>query len=132
MDRQTVNRLEPLQAKHRALAERLSKIGFLTRGSVVQATTTCGKPTCRCHTDPASRHGPYWQWTRAVGGKTLTRRLTEAEALRYREWVGNRRQAMRILEQMEELSLKAAELLGSDGVGRVAPRRSAAREDRPG
>jgi len=131
MDRATAQRLERLQARHRALAARLSEIGFLTRGSVVKATTTCGKPSCRCHTDAAARHGPYWQWTRAVEGKTITRRLTEAEALRYREWVGNRRQAVRILEQMEELCLMAAELLRGDEVDR-APRRGGARDNRPG
>lgn len=115
MDRRTTERLERLEARHRALAARLAETGFLTRGSVVAATTTCGKPSCRCHTDPALRHGPYWQWTRAVGGKTITRRLSEAEACRYREWVQNRRRVQGILEQMEELSLKAAELLRTAG-----------------
>lgn len=31
-----------------------------------------GTPGCRCKADPPQLHGPYWQWTRKVAGKTVT------------------------------------------------------------
>lgn len=131
MDQATRKRLERLESRHRALAARLAATGFITRGSVVQSTSTCGTPTCRCHTDPSLRHGPYWQWTRAVKGKTVTRRLRPDEARRFQQWVANRRRAEAILEQMEALTLKAAELLRAADRGDQAPRRGSARNSRP-
>lgn len=132
MDAKTRRRIERLEARQRALAARLAETGFLTRGSVVAATTTCGQPTCRCHTDPEARHGPYWQWTRAVGGKTHTRRLSPTGAERFQRWVDNRREAESILREMEELTLEVADLLDDAERGDRTRRRDRARTERPG
>jgi hypothetical protein len=73
--------------------------------------TTCGKPGCRCQGDPPQRHGPYYQWNRAVAGKTVSRRLGEREAELYRSWIANRRRLEQIVAQMEQTSAGAGELL---------------------
>jgi hypothetical protein len=103
--------LPELEVRYRALAAELAAIGFVARGSVVAATTTCSTRGCHCRTDPARRHGPYWQWTRSVDGVTHTTRLSEAEAERYREWIANRRRAEAILAELEGLTLQAARSL---------------------
>jgi hypothetical protein len=36
-------------------------------------------------------HGPYWQWSTNINGRTVTRRLTERRAALYREWIANDR-----------------------------------------
>jgi hypothetical protein len=100
-----------LQARYRALAAELAEIGFLARGSVIATTTTCSSKGCHCRTDPARRHGPYWQWSRSVGGTTRTQRLSETEASLFREWIANRRRAEQILAELEELSAQAAPAL---------------------
>jgi len=115
-----------ISARQRALATELAGIGFVASGSVIAATTTCSTPGCRCRTDPARRHGPYWQWSRSVGGTRRTRRLTEAEARLYQAWIANRRRAEAILAELEEISLQAAPSLLSDGPVRL-PRRRARR-----
>ena len=73
-------RLESYERRYRALAVELTNIGFISPGSLVARETSCGKPGCRCQADPPRRHGPYYQWSRAVAGKTLSRRLNEPEA----------------------------------------------------
>jgi hypothetical protein len=83
----------------------------MTQGSVVHRYTRCAAPGCRCHGDPPRPHGPYWQWSTAVGGKTVTRRLTEEQAALYKEWIANRKHALEILGQIEELSRRAGEIL---------------------
>jgi len=100
-----------LQARYRALAAELAEIGFVARGSVIATTTTCSSKGCHCRTDPARRHGPYWQWSRSVDGVTRTTRLSEAEAVLYRVWVANRRRAEQILAELEELSVQVAPVL---------------------
>ena len=105
------SRLERYERKYRSLAAELADIGFISLGSVVVRETSCGKPGCRCQGDPPRRHGPYYQWSRSVAGKTVSRRLTEREAELYRGWIANRRRLERIVVQMEEVSEAAAEIL---------------------
>ena len=52
---------------------------FIAAGSITHRHTRCGKPNCRCHANPPQLHGPYWQWTAKINGKTVTRRLTPVE-----------------------------------------------------
>ncbi len=101
-------RLAELEARYRALAAHLAEIGFIARGSVVAAMTTCSSKGCHCRTDPARRHGPYWQLSRSAGGTTRTRRLSERDAELYGGWIAERHRAEAILHELEELSAQAA------------------------
>jgi hypothetical protein len=105
------SRLEGYEAKYRVLASRLAEVGFISPGSLVVRETSCGKPGCRCQANPPQRHGPYYQWSRAIGGKTLSRRLDAAQADLYRSWIANRRRLDAIVAEMEELSAQAGEIL---------------------
>lgn len=67
----------------------------------------CGKPNCRCQADPPRLHGPYWQWSTAVNGKTVTRRLTPEQVPLYLEWIDNRKRLEAILAEMYDLALAA-------------------------
>ena len=105
------NRLETYERRYRALTAELTEVGFISPGSLVARETSCGKPTCRCQADPPRRHGPYYQWSRAVAGKTVSRRLNEPEAELYRQWIANRRRLEQIITKMETLSAAAGEIL---------------------
>ena len=110
-----LGRLERLERTYRALADQLATdlatVGFVSPGSVVSRYTSCGKPGCRCQADPPQRHGPYYQWSCAVAGKTVSRRLTEDQAQLYQGWIANRRSIEQLLTQMEQTSAAAADLL---------------------
>ncbi len=109
------SRLERLEHRYRALsaelAAELATVGFISPGSLVVRHTSCGKPGCRCQGDPPQRHGPYYQWSRAVAGKTVSRRLNQHQAELYRDWIANRQRIETIITKMEETSAAAAELL---------------------
>jgi Family of unknown function (DUF6788) len=105
------SRLETYERRYRALAAELAEIGFISPGSLVTRHTSCGKPGCRCQADPPQRHGPYHQWSRAVAGKTISRRLNEPEADLYRQWIANRRRLDQLITEMETLSAAAGEIL---------------------
>jgi hypothetical protein len=102
-----------LQRQYRRLAAQLAEIGFIATGTVVRRSTRCGTPGCRCHADPPQLHGPYYQWTTKVAGKTVTRRLTEREAELYQEWIANNRQLRQLVTQMRQISARAAELISA-------------------
>jgi Family of unknown function (DUF6788) len=103
--------LAQLQHRYRRLASELTRIGFTLKGSLVERYMTCGTPSCRCHTDPTQRHGPYWQWSTAVAGKTVSRRLSPEQASCYKELIDNRKRLEATLAEMADLSHQAAELL---------------------
>lgn len=103
--------LERYERQYRTLTAELAQIGFISPGSLVERETSCGKPGCRCQGDPPRRHGPYYQWSRAVAGKTVSRRLNEGEADLYRTWIANRRQLEQIVAQMQDISAAAGEIL---------------------
>jgi hypothetical protein len=115
-------RLEDYERQLKALAGELAGIGFMSQGSVVCRYTRCGKPGCRCQDDPPRPHGPYWQWSRAVGGKTLTRRITAEQAAIYKEWIANRRRALRIITEIERISREAGEIVLEEESSEPAPR----------
>jgi len=103
--------LPGLRAHYRDLQDQIRELGSIAPGSVLARYTVCGSPGCRCHADPPLRHGPYYQYTRKLAGKTLTRRLNPEQAQAYREWITNRCRLDELLTEMDQLSRQAAELL---------------------
>jgi hypothetical protein len=103
--------LAEIERRYHETKKRLQDLGFVIAGSVIEHRTTCGKATCRCHTDATSRHGPYYDYTRKVAGRTVGRRLTADQAEQYRNWIANRRVLDEITTNMDELSHQAADLL---------------------
>ncbi|MGC8626971.1 MAG: DUF6788 family protein [Acidimicrobiales bacterium] len=81
---------------------------FVASGSLALRSQRCGKASCACGGDPPRLHGPYWHPTTKVDGKTVNRRLSEAEARRYQEWTGNDR---RLRELVAELRTAAREVI---------------------
>jgi len=111
MNRRTAARLATYERQYRELANEISELGFIVAGSVASRPNTCGKRGCRCHGDPPQPHGPYWQWTAKVDGKTVNRRLTNREAELYQEWIANDRQLRDVIAKMREIAAKATDLL---------------------
>jgi hypothetical protein len=103
--------LARLQRRYRALTEQIRDLGFIATGSVIERYTVCAAAGCRCHADPPQRHGPYFQHTRKVAGKTVTVRLTPEQAQRYREQIANRRRLDELITAMDKISTQARELL---------------------
>lgn len=96
-------------ATRAGLAKAIGSIDGVLPGSVVVRRIPCGKPDCACHSDPEARHGPYIQWTRSVGGRTITRFLTQEQLDRYRPWFDNARRLKDLVAKLEVASVQAFE-----------------------
>jgi hypothetical protein len=96
--------------RYRALATQLADIGPISAGTLTRRYTRCASPGCKCNAEPPRPHGPYWQLTRKIDGKTVTRRLTPTQAKQYREWIANDRRLRRTIDQMRTLATKANEI----------------------
>lgn len=96
------------ESLRRELASLATRMGFVLPGSVQSRFFECTRSNnCRCHGDPAKRHGPYHYWTRKVQGKTVSVSLTDEQLILVQEWIDNGRALERLLGQMRHESLRA-------------------------
>jgi hypothetical protein len=95
--------------RRQQLLAQITQLGPILPGTLNTVMNRCGKPRCACHADPPRLHGPYITWTRKVAGKTQTRRLTPQQADRYRPWFENNRRLRQLLNELEAVSLQAAQ-----------------------
>jgi len=92
------------RARERIDGIRASLAGFelICSGTLSERMKTCGKPTCRCATDPTARHGPYYQWIRMRAGKPAQRYVSEQQAQILRQAIDNYRAVKKLLREWEE------------------------------
>jgi hypothetical protein len=104
--------LRRLRQRTAELRRRLSAMGYVSSGSLHSRSRPCGKPNCRCASDPAAWHGPYHDWTRRKNGRLLHSAVTGAQARLIRHAIANRRAIDRLLAHWEEETV--LEILGPD------------------
>ena len=97
--------------RYEALKRSVVDLGLFRRGSLVRRFMPCGKHGCRCQAASPTLHGPYYQWTRKVAGKTVTVRLSPQEAKLLEEWIANARHLNRLIAHMEGVSLRRTDRL---------------------
>jgi hypothetical protein len=67
------------------LLQQISELGDFQPGSITSATRRCGNPGCHCAKPDDLGHGPHFQLTQKVDGKTVTQNLPSSAALRKAE-----------------------------------------------
>ena len=97
------------ERRQRQIADEIAALGLCLPGSLVERTTRCGSPRCRCHSDPSYLHGPYPSWIRKVGAKTVTRTLSPAQLERYRPLFDNTKRLRELISELETLSAEVIE-----------------------
>jgi hypothetical protein len=86
------------------LRKLLSQPGLL-RGNLVHMSRTCGKKTCRCHTDPDSKHVSLYLGV-SIDGKHKMIYVPADWEQRVREWVERYSQARSLLQEISSANLK--------------------------
>ncbi|KAA0232049.1 MAG: hypothetical protein JJLCMIEE_03568 [Acidimicrobiales bacterium] len=97
------------RAEQQRIAAALAEVGFVLPGTLTERLTRCGRPNCRCHSDPPRLHGPYHQWTRKVDNKTVTRIFSDEQYADYGPWFDNERELRSLVAHLEGLSLAVVE-----------------------
>ena len=110
------------QDRAAGIAAELASLGFALPGTLIERHVRCGRANCRCHADPPLLHGPYWQWTRKVAGKTITRLVSDEQLDAYRQWLDNARRLRALVAELEALTLAIAD---ADVRGKRQPAASA-------
>ena len=93
------------------LKQQIYEVKYFCKGTVLQRMMKCGQQRCACHKDPTKRHGPYFEWSYKVNGKTVNLRLRPEEAPVYKTATEQYRRLKSVLKRMETLSRKAVSVL---------------------
>ena len=99
--------LEAPDQPFRQTRQELDQLGYFLKGTVSKRMMKCGQPNCACHRDAAQRHGPYFEWTYKVKGKTVNVKLSPQAAPLYQAATKQHRQLKATLAKMERLSRTA-------------------------
>jgi hypothetical protein len=95
-------------AKHiqrfQELKRGLDQLEYFCKGTVLKRMTKCGKAYCACRSDPDKRHGPYFEITYKVEGKTVNVRLSPQAAPLYKAASAQFRKLKTTLQRLEKTS----------------------------
>jgi hypothetical protein len=80
-----INPLSTLIEDRSTLLRQISELGDFQPGSITSAIRRCGKPGCHCARPNEPGHGPHFQLTQKIGGKTATQNLPSPAAVRKAE-----------------------------------------------
>jgi hypothetical protein len=97
---------EKIAEVHRAL----SQMQYLSSGTLLKRTKVCGNPRCHCATDPAARHGPYYEWSYLKAGKLRHRTLSPEQAGLMRLAIANHRKVKKLLRAWEAQTQRLIDL----------------------
>ena len=93
--------------RFRQARRELHQLGYFLKGTVLKRMMKCGHPNCACHRDPSLRHGPYFEWTYKVHGKTVNVKLSPQSAPLYQAATRQHRKLKTALARLERLSRTA-------------------------
>ena len=84
-----------------ALRKRLTRFDYLCSGNLRSRYAACGTKNCSCRAKPPALHGPYYYWSRLLGGKVVQRVLSPQQAGLVARAIKNYRQALKLLRKWE-------------------------------
>ena len=93
--------------RFRQARQELHQLGYFLKGTVLKRMMKCGQANCACQRDPSQRHGPYFEWTYKVKGKTVNVKLSPQAAPLYQAATKQHRKLKAALARMERLSRTA-------------------------
>jgi hypothetical protein len=95
------------QQRFQQALHELRQLDYFLKGTVLKRMMKCGRLQCACHRDPAKRHGPYFEWTYKVKGKTVNVKLSPQAAPLYQAATRQHRKLKIVLARLERLSKTA-------------------------
>ena len=90
---------------------KLGETTFFLKGSLVERYQTCGNAGCVCQRKRSARHGPYYQWTRKLRGKTESLWIPKELVRQVEEWMSAGEGVVEGVTKWEEISVEALKRL---------------------
>lgn len=112
--------MDGMRKEYERLKGRLGMLGPVLQGSILARTVAREDPRAPGRT---RQLGPYYQWTRKIGGRTVNVNLSPEQAKVFGRAIAQHRRLEAVLERMRELSLKMLET-STEGVKKRKSRKT--------
>lgn len=99
--------IKKIKKQYDQLLKEITQLGFILSGTVTERVII-GKKGKKQISE--KKYGPYYQWTRKVQGKTVTKNLSASQIKRYRKAIENSKKLEDTLQKMKQLSLEILEM----------------------
>ena len=96
-----------IQRRIEAIKRKIGCFDLICSGTLLERTKTCGKPNCRCASDPDARHGPYYEWNRWEEGKLRHRLVSADQAKKISKAMDNYQRILELFARWEEETIKS-------------------------
>ena len=90
-----------LRRRTREIKRQLARLDYIASGTLTERMKVCGKPNCRCASDPDARHGPYYEWGYMHDGKLKHRSVPAERAELMQHAIDNYKRARELLHEWE-------------------------------
>ena len=119
--------LSELETQREHLKLKLSGLGDLRPGSLVERYRKCGKPNCHCAQPDDAGHGPSWSLTHDVKGRTATKVIPESFVPQTREQIAEYRRLRELTRALVGVNEKICEARIKGGKAEDASKKNFAR-----
>ncbi|RJP32582.1 MAG: hypothetical protein C4536_05830 [Actinobacteria bacterium] len=89
------------------IKEKISGMYLVCAGTLQERMKTCGRSYCRCSEDPEAMHGPYYEWTRYVDGRLVSKTLSPEQARVLEKAIANYRETEDLLNVWKQISAES-------------------------
>ena len=86
------------------IKEKISGVELVCAGTLQERMKTCGRSYCRCLKDPEAMHGPYYEWTRYVDGRLVSKTLSAEQARVLKKAIADYREIQDLLNAWLQIS----------------------------
>ena len=98
------------------LKRKLAKLGPILPGSISEQWNVCGTPGCRCKApDDPVKHGPYYQLSFTIGGKSSTMFVRKEDLREARRRIRRHQQFKTLNTKLVQAHVALARKAGLDG-----------------
>lgn len=103
-------RSSTLENRIEKIKREIAALGPLRPGTLSQQFNVCGKPGCRCKTNPPQKHGPYYQLSFTWQGRSSTHFVRRDHLQAVEEQLRNYKKLRELVETWATLGMELSQL----------------------
>ncbi len=109
------SRIETLEQLRKDLLKQISALPAFRQGTLASRFRKCGKPNCHCAGDESSGHGPSWNITRKVHGRTVSTYIKTEDIDVIQQQVDTFHQFQNLVHEYVETNIKICDARLEEG-----------------
>ncbi len=91
--------VKAIRRRINTIRQSISAMDLVCPGTLYERKKKCGRPNCRCATDPEALHGPYYEWNKREGGRLVHKIVSPEQAEEIKKAIENYRKIEALMKQ---------------------------------